>query len=143
MLPDGSHRQSFDVVDATSNFNINFEFPFGTLSGQVMMPGGSTGDPNALVLLIQGGQVVDLTSDAAEGFYGFQLITPGTYDLAFVDPNFTFPELTGIVIQAGQNTVVPVALPGTSTLQLNVSRCGRSNPRGERFRCDQLGRHSR
>ena len=133
MLPDGSHRQSFAVVDASSHFAINFELPFGTLSGRVLMPDGSTGDPNALVLLMQGGQVVDRTSNAAEGLYGFQLIAPGTYDLAFVDPNLTFPELTGIVIQAGENTVVPDALPGTSRLQLSVRDAANQVPGGTGF----------
>ena len=121
MLPDGSNRHTINVVDASTNATVNFSFSFGSITGHVLEPDGVTGDITALAILLQNGQLIDSASVGPDGEYVFQLVTPGTYDLAFTDSGFTFPIQTGLVVAAGSTTTAAApAVPGTASLQLAV-----------------------
>ena len=119
MLPEGSHRQSFELSAVTPNVIINITLPVGAIQGRVVLGDGVTPDGNATVVLLQNGQA--LLSDPADytaGTYQFDTVTPGTYDLAVVDGADSFP-IQSVVVAAGQTTQVPDIAPGTASVQFS------------------------
>ncbi len=120
MLPEGSHRQSFDIVDATTQVTINFTLAVGSAQGNIFLPDGVTPDAGAQATLLENGQsLLTVPVDPNTGNYLFSTINPGTYDIAFADGTNSFPLQTGVVVTSGTTTSVPDVVPGTASVQLS------------------------
>src|SRR5262249_47688665 len=93
----------------------------GTVSGTVTDPNGAVIADTAVMLTNLGTGVSWMTVTNEEGFYRFEAVDLGTYQLTFVAAGFAEFEKTNINVSANQTSVVDTQLQiGAVTIKLDV-----------------------
>ncbi len=79
--------------------------------------------PGATVEIINTGTAIaNRTTTNGEGYYTFPPLTPGSYTLTFTAPGFKVARVESIVLEVGQQRVIPVTLqPGEIKESITVS----------------------
>jgi hypothetical protein len=121
MLADGSHRQSFEITSTNQNLDLSFNLNTGVVIGQLFQHDGTTPADRVIVGIVSNGQVVETTTTLSNGYFAVTYVDPGTYEIAFEDPNVIYSKISNVIVPAGGYVDLGEIHPQTASLSLSLT----------------------
>ena len=111
-------------VGATTTVNVSLPAP-GTDSGTVTRASNGAAIPGVAITASQNSDTVGTTTTDSSGHFSMSNLSPGTYGITAVTPNYATQTQSSVTITANTTTTTNFSLTGQSTITYEYDALGR------------------